>query len=138
MTLLALLRIAGLLLLGLAASHALFPKRLGWKEDLARLTPLNRQIFLVHTFFIVLVVTMMGVVSLAFADLLVTPSPLARLVLAGLALFWAARLFVQWFVYDASLWRGDRFNTMVHVVFSVLWTYLTAVYGAALWIQLRR
>jgi len=138
MTLLVLLRVAGALLLVLAASHALFPKRLGWKEDLERLTPLNRQVFLVHTFFIVLVVSMMGVLSLAFAELLVAPSPLARFVLAGLTLFWAARLFVQWFVYDASLWRCDRFNTMVHVVFSILWTYLTAVYGAALWTQLRR
>jgi hypothetical protein len=138
MTLLVLLRVAGALLLVLAASHALFPKRLGWNEDLARLTPLNRQVFLVHTFFIVLVVSMMGVLSLAFAELLVAPSPLARFVLAGLTLFWAVRLFVQWFVYDASLWRGDRFNTMVHVVFSILWTYLTAVYGAALWTQLRR
>ncbi|HEV8268936.1 MAG TPA: hypothetical protein VGR00_11900 [Thermoanaerobaculia bacterium] len=137
MTLLVLLRIGGALLLVLAASHALFPKRLGWREDLARLTPLNRQVFLVHTFFIVLVVSMMGILSLAFADLLVAPSPLARFVLAGLTLFWAARLFVQWFVYDASLWRGDRFNTTVHVAFSILWTYLTAVYGAALWIQLR-
>jgi hypothetical protein len=138
MTLLALLRIAGLLLLGLSASHAFFPGRLGWKEDLARLTPLNRQIFLVHTFFIVLVVTMMGILSLAFAGELLAPSPLARVVLAGLTLFWGARLVVQWFVYDKSLWKGNRLNTVVHVVFTVLWTYLTAVYGAALWIQLRR
>ena len=37
-----------------------FPRQFRWREELARLSLLNRQIFLVHTFFIVLVVTMMG------------------------------------------------------------------------------
>jgi len=33
------LRIAGTLLILLAAAHLFFPKELGWKEDLAKLTP---------------------------------------------------------------------------------------------------
>ena len=60
MTLALHLRITGALLLGLAAAHVAFPRRLHWKEELARLSPLNRQIFLVHCLFIVLMLVMMG------------------------------------------------------------------------------
>jgi hypothetical protein len=56
---------------------------------------------------------------------------LSRLVLGGFALFWFVRLVCQWFVFDRSLWRGHRFHTVVHVVFTVLWTYFTAVNAAA-------
>lgn len=34
--------------------------RLGWKEDLAKLTPVNRQVFLVHVGFIALMLVLMG------------------------------------------------------------------------------
>ncbi len=137
MTLVSHLRFAGALLLALAAMHVFLPKRLKWNEELARLSLLNRQIFHVHTFFVVLVVALMGVLSLLFAAVLVEPSPLARLVLAGLTLFWVLRLGIQWLVYDASLWRGNRFNTVAHVAFTALWAYLSVVYGMAFWAQLK-
>lgn len=138
MTLLLHLRIAGCLLLALAAMHLFLPKRFNWSEELARLSLVNRQIFLVHTFFIVLVLIMMGVLSLLFGTLLLPGSPLARVVLGALALFWIARLVVQLFVYDKSLWRGDRFNTRAHLLFTALWAYLAAVYGAAFWAQFQQ
>jgi len=31
----------------------------------------------------------------------------------------------------SRVWRGHRFNTVMHVLFSLLWTYLTGVYTAA-------
>lgn len=127
------LKVAGALLLLLAAAHAFFPRRFRWREELARLSLLNRQIFLVHGFFIALTVAMMGALSLFFTDALLEPTPLARLVLGGLAAFWAVRLVVQWAVYDRRLWVGHRFNTAVHVAFTALWCYLAGTYGCALW-----
>jgi aminobenzoyl-glutamate utilization protein B len=112
------LRIAGLGLIVLAFAHLAFPKQFHWKGELARLSPLNRQIFLVHTFFIALVLVLFGAVSLLFPDALLTPSPLSRAVLAGLTLFWALRLYVQLFVYDRALWRGNRLYTCFHVLFA--------------------
>lgn len=122
------LRIAGALQIVLALLHLAFPKRFQWKEELARLSPLNRQIFHVHTFFICVVLVMIGALSLFAADALLEPTRLSRLVLGGIATFWGLRLLCQWFVYDASLWRGQRFNTAMHVLFSLLWLYLTSVY----------
>lgn len=126
------LRIAGALQIVLAASHLAFPKRFGWKEELGRLSLLNRQMFLVHTFFICVVLVLAGSLSLFAPETLLDPTPLARFVLGGFATFWMLRLFVQWFVYDPRLWRGDAFNTAVHVVFSGMWAYLAAVYAAVL------
>lgn len=130
------LRLAGALLLLLAAVHFLFPKQLGWKEDLAKLTLLNRQIFLVHVGFIVLMLVLFGVLALVFAADLVAPSRLAAAVLGGLTLFWGLRLLTQQFIYDRSLWRGNRRNTALHVLASLLWTYLTAVFGWGWWQQM--
>jgi len=36
--------------------------------------------------------------------------------------------------YDASLWRGNRFNTLVHRLFTALWTYLVGAYAGALFL----
>lgn len=129
------LRTAGLLLLLLSVLHVAFPKRFHWNEELARLSPLNRQMFLVHCLFIVLQLVFMGLLSLVFTRTLLERTALARVILAGLSLFWAARLFVQWFVYDRRLWWGYRFNTIIHFVFTALWIFLTMVYGWAFWLQ---
>ena len=126
------LRIAGCLLLFLAALHVFFPKRFGWREELPRLSLLNRQIFLVHTFFICCVLVFMGALSAFGTQALLAPSPLARWVLAFFATFWTLRLIFQLFVYDSKLWRGDRFNTAMHVLFSTFWTYLATLYWTAL------
>jgi hypothetical protein len=131
------LRVAGVLLLLLAALHPFMPARFRWKEELARLSLLNRQIFLVHVFFIGLVLVMMGALCAFAPELLVARGPLARLVLGAFAFFWLARLATQWLVYDRSLWRGQPFNTFVHGAFTLLWLYLVAVYGSLFWLQSR-
>ena len=125
------LRVAGALLLTLACMHVFFPRRFDWPADLAKLSLLNRQIFIVHCVFIVLILLLMAALSIFAAPLLLRRDPLAAVVSGGLAFFWFCRLVAQFFVYSPKLWRGNRFNTAMHMLFSVLWTYLVAVYGAA-------
>lgn len=125
------LRLAGALQIALAILHAFFPGRFNWKEELPRLSLLNRQMFLVHTFYIGLVLMLIGALSLAAPRTLLAEGPLARIVLFGFALFWGIRLIIQWAVYDKALWRGHRFNTAMHWSFTALWLYLTSVYGWA-------
>ncbi len=126
-----LLQIAGAGLLALSLLHLVMPKRFAWREELARLSLLNRQIFYVHTFFIAFIVAQMGVLFLFFPAALLEPSPLARLVTSGLCLFWLARAFTQFFVYSPALWRGKPFETFVHIAFSAFWLYLV---GVLLWV----
>jgi hypothetical protein len=124
------LRVAGALQIALAALHVTFPRRFAWKEELGRLSLLNRQVFVVHTAFICLVLLMFGTLSALAPGALLTPTPLSRLVLGGLCTFWALRLVVQWCVYDRSLWRGHAFNRNVHFAFTALWLYFVLVYGS--------
>jgi hypothetical protein len=136
MTLAFHLRLAGSALVLLALLHAAFPARFHWKEEAARLSPLNRQIFFVHSFFIAVMLVFFGVLSFVVAHVLPAPSLLSRVVLGGFVAFWSLRLLVQLFVYDTRLWRGDPFNTAMHLGLIAFWTYLVSVYGLALWIQI--
>jgi hypothetical protein len=131
------LRIVGVLLFALLSLNFVLPRRFRWREELGRLSLFNRQIFIVHAMFICLILAMFGALSLFWAPLLLESAPLPRVVLAGLALFWFARLLVQWFVYDRSLWRGKRFETAVHFVFTGVWLYFCTTYALALWSNLR-
>ena len=91
------LRVAGVLQLALAAAHAPFPRWFNWGTELGRLSLLNRQIFIVHGLFIVLVIVMFGLLSVLAAGALVEPGPLAPYICGGLAAFWLARLYAQFF-----------------------------------------
>lgn len=135
MTLTFHLQFTGLLLIGLGLLHLAFPKRFHWREELARLSLINRQMFLVHCFFLVMVLEFLGVCCFWFPNALEERTLLGRLVCAAATIFWACRLAMQFFVYDSSLWRGRRFETAMHVAFSLLWAYFTGVFAWAWWAQ---
>lgn len=132
MTLSMHLRIVGVLLMLLGLSHIFFSRYFKWNRELADVSLFTRQVFFVHTFFIALGVVLAGAGSFVCADVLLRPGLLSRTLLAGLTLFWLCRLLVQFFTYDASLWRGDCFRTAMHIAFSALWLYVTVTYGIAL------
>lgn len=126
------LRIVGALLITLGLAHSAFSRYFNWKGELALLSLLTRQIFHVHGFFIALVVGMIGVCSVFFTNALLDRSALSRVVLSGFVIFWLSRLICQFFVYDPGIWRGRRFYTIMHVVFSAFWVYTVLTYSAAL------
>jgi len=131
------LRIAGIGLIALTLAHVAIAKRFQWKEESERLSPFNRQAMLVHAFFIALTVGFMGALALFWAPALIIPSALGLPVTIGLTLFWGIRLYCQWLVYEWDLWLGKRFETSVHLLFSVFWLYLTVVFGCCMWLQLK-
>jgi hypothetical protein len=126
------LQIVGALLVTLGATHALFSRYFGWKRELAQLSLLTRQIFFVHCFFIALVVALLGIASLFYTDALLEPSAASRLLLTGIVLFWTCRLAIQFFGYDSAIWRGRRFYTCMHALFSAFWMYVVITYSVAL------
>jgi hypothetical protein len=127
------LRCAGAMLILLGAAHAGFGQRLNWKTDLQKLSLVNRQIFFVHCFYIALFLVMLGSVSFFMTRYLLMPGPLSRALLGGSTLLWSIRLYIQWFVFDRSLWRDNRFNRRVHYLLTTFWIYFTVVNGAAFW-----
>jgi hypothetical protein len=125
------LQIVGALLVMLGASHAFFNRYFGWAQELAGVSLFTRRVFFVHTFFIALTVAMGGAVSFFDAGSLLQANALSRAILGGMAVFWLCRLLAQFFAYDAAIWRGDRFRTAIHAVFSALWIYVAATYTIA-------
>jgi hypothetical protein len=126
------LRIVGLAMAGLAVLNLFIPRRFRWREELARLSLLNRQIFQAHAIFLVLTLGLFSALLLTSSDALLEPTPLGRAILIGLTIFWALRMLMQWVFYSPAIWRGHRFNTVVHYAFSVLWVYVCAVFASAL------
>ncbi len=124
------LRVAGGLLILLAAANAWFPRHFRWREETTGLSVFTRQVFFVHTFFIGLFVLLNGLLFAVWPHLLLSGDPLADVVLGGIGSFWLCRLICQVAVYDASIWRGHRGRTIAHVAFTGLWAYLVAVCAA--------
>lgn len=115
------------MLMALALVHVIFPKYFNWRAELSQLSLMNRQMMVVHTFFIALTVFLIGLLSFSSAEMLIT-TPLGKRIALGLAIFWTIRAFTQFFVYSTALWKGKAFETTVHVVFSAFWIYMSAVY----------
>lgn len=113
--------------MALALIHVIFPKYFNWKEELKPLSLINRQMMTVHTFFIALVVFMMGLLCLTSSIELIE-TKLGKTISLGLGIFWSIRLFIQFFGYSSELWKGKTFETTVHILFSLFWTYLSVVF----------
>jgi hypothetical protein len=121
------IEIIGCLLIPLALVHTIFPKYFNWEQELSSLSIINRQMMKVHTFFIALVVFLMGVLCLSSSSELVQ-TPLGKKVSLGLGVFWLLRLIIQFFGYSMTLWKGKTFETIVHITFSILWTYISIIF----------
>ena len=81
----------------------------------------------VHTFFIALVVFLIGLLCLTSSYELIH-TELGKKVSLGFGIFWSFRLFIQFFGYSSELWKGKKMETIVHVIFSILWAYLSYVF----------
>ncbi len=124
------LRIAGLGLLLLSILHIPIGRHLQWREDAARLSPVNAAIFHVHALFICVVLVIMGLPCLADPGIFLEPTRAGAWLSWSFAGFWTIRLYCQWFVYAGELWRGKRFETAIHWAFTGVWTGLAALFTA--------
>jgi len=135
-TLLLHLRLAGVVMASLVVVNLLVPGRFHWREEMSRLSLVNRQIFQAHSVFLVLTLALFSALLLTCGPALLEPTRLSRAVLAGLTIFWGLRMLMQWCFYSPLIWRGHRFNTVMHYTFSVVWVYVTTVFAVALWATL--
>lgn len=121
------LKIIGISLMVLACAHIVFPKYFDWKKELNSLSLINRQVMYVHTFFIALIIFLMGLLCFTESQELITTS-LGKKIAAGLGIFWTIRLIFQFFGYSSKLWKGKAFETTIHILFSIFWMYSSFVF----------
>ena len=123
--------LAGLLHFGVLIASALVPQVLDWKRELARLSTMTRQLVWVHGAFIVLVIVAFGTLSLLHPDDLASGAPLGRSISACIAVFWGARLSLQFLLFDPTpLLKKVSLKVGYHGL-TVVFAYFSVIYGWA-------
>jgi len=120
----------GALQISILIASALVPGQLNWKESLAALPKLLRQMYWVYGVYTALAILTLGLFSLLAADDLAGGSRLARLVCTANAGFWGLRLPLQG-VFDVTphltrwwLIAGYHLLTILFVSFTVFYAWL--------------
>lgn len=126
-----LLLAGGLLQLLILIASALTPRVLDWRANLAALHPFLRRLFWVYGSFIVLVIFSFGALTLFYADELASDASFPRAVCAVIAIFWLARLAVQFFVFDAKPFLTTTFLRIGYHGLTLLFAALVFIYGCA-------
>ena len=116
--------VAALLQLLVAAANVPAKRILSLETDLAKLTPMVRQIYRVQHAYIVGLLVFFAAIS----PLLASRGPLAAALSGMLALFWGARLLVQRLYYDPLVRRRHR---AADVFFTLVFSALAAIFAAA-------
>lgn len=130
-TLIRLIQIAGILQFGILIASALVPGVLNWREELKKLSPMTRHLVWVHGVFIVLTIIALATVSVVNAHALATGQMLARSVCAFIAIFWGARLVLQFALFDPKPYLTTRVLTVGFHALTVVFAFLTATFGYA-------
>jgi hypothetical protein len=105
------------------------PGVLDWRRELAPLSTLTRQLIWVHGAFIVLTIFGLGMISLFNAETLASGTLLARSICTFIAIFWGARLSLQFLLFDPRPHLKHPLLRAGHHALTVAFTYLTLVFA---------
>lgn len=114
----------------LAIASFWIPKALGWKEKLAGLTPLMRELWWTYSFYVWASHVFFAVLTLGFADWLMGGSPAAVAMLSFMGLWWSVRLYLQFFGFDLGEVEGSRFNRVAKHLLTALFVGLVVLFWA--------
>lgn len=120
--------LAGGVHLLIAAANLLLPSKLHYRENLSKVSPIIRQIFVVHSAYIVFILIAFSGLCFLFAPELAGRAPLGKFLSGYMALFWLLRLPIQIFYYDAEL---KKQNPVANVVFTLAIFFLSGVFAIA-------
>ncbi len=120
--------VAGILQLSVLVASSLVPFQLDWRNELASLPKLHRQMYFVYGGYVVLGIICLGVISIVYASELAAAKGLARGVCVYAALFWGIRLSLQAFL-DAKPFLGKWWLRAGYHLLTVLFCYFTLVFG---------
>jgi len=132
-TLTLLLKLAGLLHLGLLCAGLLMPRVVGLRVHLATLPRFIRRLFWVYYVFIGLCLVGFGLLTFTLAGTLAEGSTLARALCLFLAAFWSLRLIAATVVFDLSPYLTNVYRRIGYHAINLVFVYLPVVYVLAVW-----
>jgi len=122
---------AGLGQIALVLASPAIPRVLHWREEMAKVGPLTRQIFWTYAGYIWITNLCFGLLSALAPDLLLDRSPLAGAVSSFMAVYWGARLVIQFAVLDRSNAPAVWVCRLAEAGLVSLFVFLTLVYCSA-------
>jgi hypothetical protein len=124
----ALLVGAGAAQLILVVASLAIPRLLHWNEDLAKLRPLTRQVFWTYAAYIWATNLSFSLLSTFCPQLLLDRSPLACAVCVFIAVYWGARVVIQFAYFDRNDAPRGWFFVIGEIVLVTLFVGLTILY----------
>ena len=128
---------AGVGQLILVAASLAIPRTLRWREDTAKLRPLTREIFWTYAAYIWTTNLCFGLLSTLAPHWLLDGSPLATVVSGFIAVYWGARLILQFAYFDRAEMTAAAWRRLAEIAAVGLFGFLTLVYGGACLLNLR-
>ena len=126
-----LLQLAAAVQLLILIASASTPRVLDWRKNLAVLHPFLRKLFWVYGVFVVMVIIAFAVLTFRHADAMAAREPVARSLCFFIAIFWGARLLVQFAIFDARPFLTNWFYKTGFHALTIIFAFLTFVYGKA-------
>lgn len=124
-----LLKLVAAAQIAVAILNLFLPKIMKWQPDMAAMSSLVRDVFIIHGWFISITLTIFGVLTWRFApEMASQPSELARWFCGGIATFWGIRAVLQWTHYSSAHWRGNALRTFLHWLLFLTYTGWALVY----------
>ena len=120
---------------GAALGHLVVPiasfqavARLGWKQDIPKLTRFNQKVFWVYGFYILLSIMSFAVLTWRLHDEFLAGEQAARWLAGYIAVFWTVRVLVDLFWYDHRDWPPGNALLAGHALATSLFCTLAGVY----------
>jgi hypothetical protein len=129
-------RSAGVAHFAVVAASLGVPSALGWRDDVAKLKPINRQIFYTYAGYILTINLLFGLVATFGAPWLIDRTPLAACVTGFIAAYWGVRVALQFVYYDRKSTPKGLKYTLGEIVFVTLFAVLTVVFSYVTWFNL--
>jgi hypothetical protein len=126
------LLIGGWSLVALSIGSFWIPKVLRWREKLAGLTPLMRELWWTYSIYVWGSHVFFAVLALGFGDWLMGGSGAAMAMLTFELLWWSVRLWLQFFGFDLSEVQGSIANRVAKLILTLLFTGLVILYAGLL------
>jgi hypothetical protein len=133
----AMIVVAGIGQMVLALGSLAIPGILKWKEDVAKLRPLTRQIFWTYASYILMANFSFGLLSVCLPGELLDGSPLAACVTGFIAFYWLTRLVFQFCYFDRTgMPKGKQYMAGEVLLVSGFVFFLLA-YSVAFYLNVR-
>jgi hypothetical protein len=126
-----LLVLAGLTQFAIAATSLLIPRLLDWPKETALLRPLTRFVFWTYAGYILGTNLWFAALAAGWPSELLARTPLAALVTGFIAVYWLARIIIQFLCFHRALSDDRMLFKVAEVVYVSGFAFVTCVFAAA-------